>query len=227
MSKSKFCLMSLGLVTVSMMVFFYGSALAISSGGLGSYCYDSATNTLVVSYSAVGDTDDVNGMDQYRAFVSAGVLGGGFVYQLELVPIDGVQHTKTFVFDLSGMDLSQGVWTGAEDVDAAGVPTSPPFLLGGTGWGNMDQMPKCASNVASAVYEAVPVPQGFEQRAITCETAVFSFPGGNPVAGAIVHVGQHWYVNPTPVLGMDGQQWTEIFVAGASTGYVPKACVAP
>jgi hypothetical protein len=50
-------------------------------------------------------------------------------------------------------------------------------------------------------------------------------PAGNPVGDDMVMAGQAWYINPTPETGPDAQNWTEIFVAGEQTGYIPTACV--
>jgi len=55
--------------------------------------------------------------------------------------------------------------------------------------------------------------------------AIFDQPAGSPVGENKVTTGQHWYVNLTPVKGPDGRNWTEIFVAGPNTGFIPTACV--
>lgn len=70
-----------------------------------------------------------------------------------------------------------------------------------------------------------PVPKGFVQTGITCSTAVFDAPAGNPVGKNAVLAGQAWYLNPTPVTGPDGASWTEVFVAGPQTVYIPTECV--
>ena len=76
-----------------------------------------------------------------------------------------------------------------------------------------------------ATYQGVPIPAGFVLRTITCDTAVFTEPVGSPVGSNAVTNGQTWYVNPVPVAGGDGQDWTEIFVAGPINGFVPTSCV--
>jgi hypothetical protein len=73
--------------------------------------------------------------------------------------------------------------------------------------------------------QEVPVPPGFEQREITCDVPVYDQPAGSPVGDNRVTAGQHWNVNLTPVAGPDGRNWTEIFVAGPNTGFIPTACV--
>lgn len=85
-------------------------------------------------------------------------------------------------------------------------------------FGNCDGLPM-------APPQSVPVPAGFEQREITCDVAVYDQPAGSVVGSNKVTVGQHWYVNLKPVAGPDGQNWTEIFVAGKYTGFIPTACV--
>lgn len=74
-------------------------------------------------------------------------------------------------------------------------------------------------------FAGVPVPEGFVQTSLTCSTAVFDRPGGEPVGANAVYAGQTWYLNPTPVEGPDGTRWTEIFVAGPHTVFIPTECV--
>ncbi len=74
-------------------------------------------------------------------------------------------------------------------------------------------------------YQAEPIPAGFVLSGITCDTAVYSSPGGGQVAGAKVTAGQTWFANPVPVTGADGASWTEIFLAGPNTAFIPTACV--
>ncbi len=74
-------------------------------------------------------------------------------------------------------------------------------------------------------YEAAPVPAGFQQHNLVCDSAVYDSPGGTPVGANMVHAGQAWFVSPTPTTGPDGQSWTEIFVAGPNDGYIPSSCV--
>ena len=74
--------------------------------------------------------------------------------------------------------------------------------------------------------EGPSIPAGFVLRTITCDVPVYNTAAGSPVAGgAAVRAGQTWYVNPTPVDGADGEQWTELFAGGYTNGFVPSACV--
>jgi len=73
--------------------------------------------------------------------------------------------------------------------------------------------------------EAEPVPGGFGQRMVVCDVAIYDEPAGQPVGDNKVTMYQNWHMNLTPVMGPDGQLWTEIFVAGPHTGYIPTACV--
>ncbi|MBN1966914.1 MAG: hypothetical protein JW910_19835 [Anaerolineae bacterium] len=78
---------------------------------------------------------------------------------------------------------------------------------------------------ATAGYQAVPVPEGFLQYNIVCDSAVYDEPGGKAVGDNMVTAGQAWHINPEPVTGPDGQSWTEIFVAGVHTVYIPTSCI--
>jgi hypothetical protein len=74
--------------------------------------------------------------------------------------------------------------------------------------------------------EGPSIPAGFVLRTITCDVPVYNTAAGSPVAGgAAIKAGQTWYVNPTPVDGDDGRQWTELFAGGYSNGFIPTACV--
>jgi hypothetical protein len=76
-----------------------------------------------------------------------------------------------------------------------------------------------------ASYDGPAIPGQFALRTIVCDTPVYDGPAGLPVGDNVVFSGQTWYVNTTPVIGGDGQLWTEIFVAGIYNGYVPTRCV--
>ncbi len=69
------------------------------------------------------------------------------------------------------------------------------------------------------------VPAGFVLRTITCETPVYNTAAGQPVGSGMIHAGQTWYVNPTPVDGADGASWTEIFNGGRVNGFILTSCV--
>lgn len=75
------------------------------------------------------------------------------------------------------------------------------------------------------VYGGPAIPGKFALRTILCDTPVYDAPAGLPVGNNMVFSGQTWYVNTTPVIGGDGQLWTEIFVAGKYNGYIPSRCV--
>lgn len=68
-------------------------------------------------------------------------------------------------------------------------------------------------------------PAGYVQRTILCDVPVYNTPGGAPVGDNALTAGQSWHVNPTPVEGPDGQQWTEVFVGGYQRPFIPTACV--
>ena len=192
------------------------NSLAASAGSITGVCYDPVQQIFGVSVNALGDENDSGGYDEIGA--EASTPFGDYHITFGTIPADGAYHAKTFYFDVSGWNLSTIISYCAGNGSGAGTPTSPGFS--GCGIASVNTLPSC-------VYEGVPVPEGFEQRAITCDVAVYESPAGNVVAGATVYAGQHWYVNPQPVDGADGRQWTEIFVAGEHTGYIPTACVAP
>lgn len=72
---------------------------------------------------------------------------------------------------------------------------------------------------------AVYAPAGFVIHYITCDVAVFSERSlGRPTSARITN-GQRWYVSEKPVLGKDGQNWTEVFVGSSQDGFIPTRCV--
>ena len=74
-------------------------------------------------------------------------------------------------------------------------------------------------------YGGPAIPGQFVLRTIICDTPVYDGPAGLTVGTNVITTGQTWYVNTSPVLGADGQLWTEIFVAGLHNGYIPSRCV--
>ncbi len=70
-----------------------------------------------------------------------------------------------------------------------------------------------------------PIPPGYVQRLITCDSQLYESPGSNLIPNAVVKAGQIWYVNPTPTLDVHGLSWTAIFVGGPNVGYMPTVCV--
>jgi len=72
------------------------------------------------------------------------------------------------------------------------------------------------------------IPGNFVQRTITCTVALyFETSLGSPIPNTKIIQGQRWYVNPTPVKGIDGKSWTVIFPGGNSglNAFIPTSCV--
>lgn len=76
-----------------------------------------------------------------------------------------------------------------------------------------------------AVYPGAVTANGFVLKTLVCDTPVYTAPGGTPVGNNAVKRGQTWYVNPVPVKDIRGRLWTEIYVSGSPTSYVPANCV--
>ncbi|PJF36825.1 MAG: hypothetical protein CUN49_03505 [Candidatus Thermofonsia Clade 1 bacterium] len=79
-------------------------------------------------------------------------------------------------------------------------------------------------------YDGIPVPPGFIFAEITCDVTVFQVPNPDFPTSARLRKGQTWFVNPKPVpaqIDTFYKEWTEVFVAGPRTGYIPTACVNP
>jgi nucleoid-associated protein YgaU len=70
-----------------------------------------------------------------------------------------------------------------------------------------------------------PIPPGYVQRLLTCDSQLYETPGSNVVPNVVVKAGQTWYVNPTPALDAWNRWWTAIFVGGPRIAYIPTACV--
>jgi hypothetical protein len=95
---------------------------------------------------------------------------------------------------------------------------------------DLSQMPAILAAPAILTYnsdgfQAPSIPAGYIQHNIVCDTPVYDGPGGTPVGDNMVTAGQAWHVNPTPEAGLDGQNWTAIFVSGRHIGYIPTSCV--
>ena len=96
-------------------------------------------------------------------------------------------------------------------------PTLPPS-------NPLPPVPPTVPNTASA-FAGVGIPAGFIMHTISCTTPVYTDPAGVPVGEDRVLAGQTWYVDPAPVEGADGRQWTEIFVGSAINPWIPTECV--
>ncbi len=97
-------------------------------------------------------------------------------------------------------------------------------LVRAFGW-DADTVWEVFQACSDPAFQGPPIPSGFVLKTITCDVPVYDAPGGKPVGSNAITAGQTWYVNPTPVKAPNGEQWTEIFVAGYSTGFVPTRCV--
>jgi hypothetical protein len=72
----------------------------------------------------------------------------------------------------------------------------------------------------------VTVSNEFVQRTILCTVTVFAEPDLNFPTTARIRIGQRWFVNLTPIRGVDRKTWHEIYVAGPNNGFIPASCVA-
>lgn len=185
------------------------TSLASSSGKITSVCYDPATSQVFFAVNAIGNQNDSGGFDQIGAAIDTGAY---HAIKFDLIPADGQFHTHNFTFD--NVPSSSGVFYCAGDGDGHGHPIGPGF-------------DGCAFNVTlpTCKYAAQPIPTGFMQYNVVCNSPVYDQPAGQPVGSNAVTAGQTWYVNPKPVKGSDGKQWSEIFLGGSNTAFIPTSCV--
>ncbi len=69
------------------------------------------------------------------------------------------------------------------------------------------------------------IPDGFVLRTIVCTVGVYDEPAEDLIPGEKLLQGQTWYIYPFPVKGSDGKAWTEVFIAGDITVFIPTSCV--
>ncbi|MFN8417708.1 MAG: hypothetical protein U0528_00440 [Anaerolineae bacterium] len=69
------------------------------------------------------------------------------------------------------------------------------------------------------------VPAGWTQHWMTCSSAVFDAPGGNPIGTNAVWAGQSFYVNPATKTDASGKSWSQVFVSSAISPWIPTSCV--
>jgi hypothetical protein len=119
--------------------------------------------------------------------------------------------TVTYPAQSAGTDLEFWVW---------GSPTNDP-----DDWDSEPFFYTEANCTQRKELGAPGIPDGFVFASIICNTPVYNTPAGQPVGDAAVTAGQTWYVNPKPVDGDDGKQWTEIYVSSTTNPYIPTACV--
>jgi hypothetical protein len=97
-------------------------------------------------------------------------------------------------------------------------------------WQFSPSIPFFAKVTKKCGYDGIPVPPGFIMAEITCDVTVFQVPNPDFPTSARLRKGQTWFVNPTPVpaqIDTFYKEWTEVFVAGPRTGYIPTVCVNP
>jgi hypothetical protein len=180
------------------------STNAGSAGEIASVCTVEGRTQMAVW--ALGDENDGGGLDYIGAQVDGILL-------FTTIPADGEYHLAEFTFNTVDLDLSLPVVYCAGNASGPNQPTAP-------GFDGCD-----AAVLQSCTYEAVPVPDDFVLRALSCGSPVLDEPAGKQVDDAAVEAGQTWWVNPVPVKGIDGISYTEIFVAGPYNGFIPTACV--
>lgn len=209
---------------------------AASFGSITGVCLDG--NTLFVTVEALGDEDDGDGTDLLVVIVSSAMLvdseGGGYSGEVwPRIPADNALHSVTVTFELPDSALSGPAMIAAANVQSDG---EDPAMMGFIATVLLERIPACAVEEDEPEEPEGPVPapvaqpgrgapRGFKLHHITCSTAVFDRPAGEPVGQNAVYEGQTWYVNPEPDEGSDGEEWTEVFVGGPRTVYIPSECV--
>lgn len=188
---------------------------AASTGAITDVCRNG--DSLIVTVNALGDEDDSGGYDEIGAVLYLQSYNY-YVIQFGPIPADNQFHTLAFLFDVSGVDPSAEAHICAGNGDGSGHTTDTEF----DGCSFYADIPACAPFAGPP---GPSIPAGFELHTITCSTAVYGLPGGQPVGANAVLAGQTWYVNPVPVAGPDGEDWTEIFLSGPVNAYIPAVCV--
>ncbi|MBX3066490.1 MAG: hypothetical protein KF726_26150 [Anaerolineae bacterium] len=107
------------------------------------------------------------------------------------------------------------------------TPANTPVLAG-----NPCGVPTGFSSVSYACPTPTPdafvgpgIPTGWEFHYLSCSTAVFDKPAGEPVGDNAVWAGQSFYVNPYPKLDDNGKSWSQIFVSSVISPWIPTSCV--
>lgn len=93
------------------------------------------------------------------------------------------------------------------------------------GWYDGESFFATTESCLPSSFTGAGIPAGFVMHNIVCTVPVYTQPAGVPVGNDRVLSGQTWFVNPTPVEGADGEQWTEIFVGSAINPWIPTECV--
>jgi hypothetical protein len=77
----------------------------------------------------------------------------------------------------------------------------------------------------NASFAGPAVPAGWVQRWMTCSTAVFDAPGGQPIGNNAVWAGQSFFVNPETKTDASGKSWSQVFVSSYNSPWIPTSCV--
>lgn len=189
-------------------------ALAVSGSDVVSFTV--GCDAFIVTYTEVlFDRDNTGtGYEAYHAFVTDGagnVLGA-------------IAESREVGDTIPGQ---------TEDFPYGAAPVSNPIrfvLISDAGNGFDEQVVwdlsgDCPDLPPSHKDGAPGIPDGFVFATIICDTPVYNTQSGQPVGDAAITAGQTWYVNPEPVDGDDGQQWTEIYVSSTTNPFIPTVCV--
>lgn len=167
-----------------------------------------------------------SGADFHRHAVD---LVEGIYYTADLVCADGTLDPVLSVFDPNGVMVAYNDdgGTPCNSFRSSHVtfraPSDGTFQFQADGFGSSTG--PYTLTVVSDLNPGRPIPDGFVLVWLSCSTAVFDAPGGQPVGDDAVWAGQSWYVNPTPVKDASGKSWTEIFVSGTTNAYIPTSCI--
>jgi hypothetical protein len=210
---------------------------ALSGGTLSQSAQDHLANVtclgsvIAFSYTATGTADDALGDDHY-AIVGLDADGNLVDADVLYLPVGtsilngvgGLVINTITSRPITVQLVDSGVHLDYVTPDYIGRPVLAQFTIDPA-----DFNPACASLplVGNSTEEGAPgptIPTGFVLRTISCDVAVFNAPDGSPVGSNRIRSGQTWYVNPESKQA-NGKAWTEIFVGGPITGWMPTACV--
>ena len=186
---------------------------AMSGGALNGYTF--ACDRVTITYGNIHfDRDNTGtGEEAYTFTVTDGT--GAEIYRIDssfIVGNDIVAQTEQFVYFIA---------PAANPLRVRFFSNAGNGFLEQTLW---DFTGEC-TDLPTAGDGAPGIPDGFVLSSIICDTPVYNTQSGQPVGDTMITAGQTWYVNPTPVNGDDGKQWTEIFAGGFINGFIPTACV--
>lgn len=204
---------------IALLLFLWAAAPAAALSGGGIVSYEFGCDSVTITHLAIFLNRDNTGL-------------GSEVFTLTITDGSGNELEN----EAENGEIGEAITSATRQFDYLTPPVSNPIRVrlvsnAGNGfeeqtiWDLVGNSPCLPPVTTTTSFTGAGIPAGFVMHHIACTTPVYTEPAGVPVGNDRVLEGQTWFVDPEPVTGTDGQQWTEIFVGSFINPWIPTACV--